>query len=136
MGSGVEGYLEHGQVSFWLAQQAVKMDAGNPLARYTYSQALTDQAAMRKLFAKRNGLDEALSVLNPAPWHLRMGIALSRLGRFSEAENRFDAAQQFALESRPSLRFLASMRYHRRDEAGALSALQALKKVEPGFSPT
>lgn len=32
VGSGVEGYLEHGQVSFWLAQQAVQMDARSPLA--------------------------------------------------------------------------------------------------------
>jgi Flp pilus assembly protein TadD len=79
-------------------------------------------------------LAEALPVLNPATWQMRMGIALSRLGRFDEAEQRFDAVQHFAPENRPSLRFLAALRYHRRDEAGALAALQALKKVEPGFS--
>ena len=135
VGSVVEGYLNHGQVSFWLAQQAVQMDARNPLARYAYSQALTDlghhDEAHREAQA---GLAEALSVLNPATWQMRMGIALTRLGRFEQAEQRFDAVQQFAPENRPSLRFLAALRYHRRDEAGALSALQALRKVEPGFS--
>ncbi len=135
VGSVVEGYLNHGQVSYWLAQQAVQMDARNPLARYAYSQALTDLGRHKEAHREAQaGLAEALSVLNPATWQMRMGIALTRLGRFDEAEQRFDAVQQFAPENRPSLRFLAALRYRRRDEAGALSALQALKKVEPGFS--
>ena len=133
--SVVEGYLKHGQVSFWLAQQAVQMDARNPLARYAYSQALTDLGRHKEAYREAQvGLAEALSVLNPATWQLRMGIALTRLGRFDEAEQRFEAVQQFAPENRPSLRFLSALRYHRHDEAGALSALQALKRVEPGFS--
>ncbi|MCZ0961376.1 tetratricopeptide repeat protein [Paracoccus benzoatiresistens] len=135
VGSVVEGYLNQGQVSYWLAQQAVQMDARNPLARYAYSQALTDLGRHKEAYREAQaGLTEALSVLNPATWQLRLGIALTRLGRFAEAEQRFDAVQQLAPENRPSLRFLAALRYHRRDEAGALSALQALKKVEPGFS--
>lgn len=135
VGSVVEGYLNHGQVSFWLAQQAVQMDARNPLARYAYSQALTDLGRHHEAYREAQaGLAEALSVLNPATWQMRMGIALTRLGRFDEAERRFDAVQQFAPENRPSLRFLAALRYHRRDEAGALSALQALRRVETGFS--
>ena len=135
VGSVVEGYLNHGQVSFWLAQQAVQMDSRNPLARYAYSQALTDLGrhgdAHREAQA---GLAEALSVLNPATWQLRLGIALTRLGRFDEAERRFEAVQQFAPENRPSLRFLAALRYHRHDEAGALAALESLRRVEPGFT--
>lgn len=135
VGSVVEGYMNHGQVSFWLAQQAVQMDARNPLARYAYSQALTDLGRHKEAHREaQTGLAEALSVLNPATWQLRMGIALTRLGRFDEAEQRFNAVQQFAPENRPSLRFLAALRYRRRDEAGAQAALHALKKVEPGFS--
>lgn len=135
VGSVVEGYLNHGQVSFWLAQQAVQMDPRNPLARYAYSQSLTDLGRHKEAHREaQTGLSEALSVLNPATWQLRMGIALTRLGRLGEAEQRFDAVQQFAPENRPSLRFLAALRFHRNDEAGAVSALQSLKKVEPGFS--
>ncbi|WP_230312438.1 tetratricopeptide repeat protein [Paracoccus lichenicola] len=135
VGSVVEGYMKHGQVSFWLAQQAVQMDGRNPLARYAYSRALTDLGRHKEAHGEAQaGLAEALSVLNPATWQMRMGIALTRLGRFDEAEQRFDAVQQFAPENRPSLRFLAALRYHRHDEAGALAALQALRKVEPGFS--
>ncbi|MDQ1901323.1 SARP family transcriptional regulator [Paracoccus sp. WLY502] len=133
--SVVEGYMKHGQVSFWLAQQAVQADAKNPLARYAYSRALTDLGRHEEAYREAQaGLAEALSVLNPATWQMRMGIALTRLGRYEEAEQRFDAVQQFAPENRPSLRFLAALRYHRRDEAGALSALQALRRVEPGFT--
>ncbi len=135
VGSVVEGYMNHGQVSFWLAQQAVQADARNPLARYAYSQALTDLGRHKEAHREaRAGLAEALSVLNPATWQLRMGISLTRLGRFAEAEQRFDAVQQFAPENRPSLRFLAALRYHRHDEPGALAALQALRRNEPGFS--
>ena len=133
--SVVEGYMKHGQVSFWLAQQAVQTDAKNPLARYAYSRALTDLGRHEEAYQEAQaGLAEALSVLNPATWQMRMGIALTRLGRYEEAEQRFDAVQQFAPENRPSLRFLAALRYHRRDEEGALSALQALRRVEPGFT--
>lgn len=135
VGSVVEGYMNHGQVSFWLAQQAVQMDARNPLARYAYSQALTDVGRHEEAHSEAQaGLAEALSVLNPATWQMRMGIALTRLGRYEEAEQRFDAVQQFAPENRPSLRFLAALRYYRRDEEGALSALQALRRVEPDFT--
>lgn len=135
VGSVVEGYLNHGQVSFWLAQQAVQMDARNPLARYAYSQAMTDLGRHKEAHREAQaGLAEALPILNPATWQLRLGIALTRLGRFDQAEQRFDAVQQFAPENRPSLRFLAALRYHRHDEAGALAALQALRRVEPGFS--
>lgn len=135
VGSVVEGYLNHGQVSFWLAQQAVQMDARNPAARYAYSQALTDLGRHKEAHREAQaGLAEALSVLNPATWQMRMGIALTRLGQFDNAEQRFEAVQQFAPENRPSLRFLAALRYRRRDEAGAQAALHLLKKVEPGFS--
>lgn len=135
VGSVVEGYMNHGQVSFWLAQQAVQMDGRNPLARYAYSQSLTDLGRHKEAHREAQaGLAEALSVLNPATWQLRMGISLTRLGQFDKAEQRFDAVQQFAPENRPSLRFLSALRYRRRDEAGALAALHLLKKVEPGFS--
>ncbi|WP_207100796.1 SARP family transcriptional regulator [Paracoccus shandongensis] len=135
VGSVVEGYLDHAQVSFWLAQQAVRIDPRNFVARSAYSQALTDLGRHNEAHREAQaGLAEALSVLNPVPLQMRMGIALIRLGRFDEAEQRFDAVQQFAPENRPSLRFLAALRYQRHDEAGALAALQALKKVEPGFS--
>lgn len=135
VGSVVEGYLNHGQASFWLAQQAVRLDSRNFLARNAYSQALTDLGRHKEAHREaRAGLAEALPVLNPATLQMRMGVALTRLGRFAEAEQRFDAVQQFAPENRPSLRFLAALRYHRHDEAGALAALQALRKVEPGFS--
>lgn len=135
VGSMVEGYLNQGQVSFFLAQQAVRVDERNPIARYAYSQALTDLGQHDKARAEAEaGLAETLSVLNPATWQLRIGVAMTRLGRFADAERHFDAVQQFAPENRPSLRFLAALRFKRKDEAGALNALTRLRQIEPGFS--
>jgi tetratricopeptide (TPR) repeat protein len=135
VGSVIEGHLNHGQVSFWLAQQAVQMDARNFLARFAYSQALTEVGRHKEAYREAQaGLAEALPVLNPATLQMRLGIALTRLGRFDEAEQRFETVQQFAPENRPSLRFLAALRYHRHDEAGALAALESLRRVEPGFT--
>ncbi|TBN40399.1 SARP family transcriptional regulator [Paracoccus subflavus] len=135
VGSLVEGYLKRGPVSFWLAQQAVQMNARNFVARYAYSQALTDLGRHREAHREaKASLAEALPVLNPATLQMRMGIALTRLGRLDEAEARFEAVQHFAPDNRPSLRFLAALRYRRHDEAGALQALRALKTIEPGFS--
>lgn len=135
VGSLVEGYLRHGPASFWLAQQAVQMDARNFVARYAYSQALTDLGRHKEALREAQaGLAEALPVLNPATLQMRMGVALTRLGRLDEAEARFDAVQQFAPDNRPSLRFLSALRYHRHDEAGATAALRALQRIEPGFS--
>lgn len=135
VGSMVEGYLNQGQVSFFLAQQAVRVDERNPIARYAYSQALTDLGQHDKARTEAEaGLAETLSVLNPATWQLRIGVAMTRLGRFVDAERHFDAVQQFAPENRPSLRFLAALRYKRRDEEGALTALSRLRQIEPGFS--
>lgn len=133
--SVVEGYLKQSQVSFWLAQQAIRMDVHNPLARYAYSRALTDLGRHEEAHREaQSGLAEALSVLNPATWQMRLGITLTRLSRFDEAEQRFDAVRRFAPDNRPSLRFLAALRYRRGDEGGAQAALQMLKKIEPGFS--
>lgn len=135
VGSMVEGYLNQGQVSFFLAQQAVRVDERNPIARYAYSQALTDLGQHDKARTEAEaGLAETLSVLNPATWQLRIGVAMTRLGRFADAERHFDAVQQFAPENRPSLRFLAALRFRRHDEQGALSALTRLRRIEPGFS--
>jgi hypothetical protein len=135
VGSVVEGYLDHSQVSLWLAQQAVQMDPRNFVARNAYSQALTDLGHHKEAYREAQaGLAEALPVLNPATLQMRLGIALTRLGRFDEAERRFETVQQFAPENRPSLRFLAALRYHRHDEAGALAALESLRRVEPGFT--
>ena len=44
--------------------------------------ALTDLGRHKEAHREaQTGLAEALSVLNPATWQLRMGIALTRLGR-------------------------------------------------------
>lgn len=135
VGSLVEGYLHHCPASFALAQQAVQRDGRNFVARYAYSQALTDLGRHKEALREAQaGLSEALPVLNPATLQMRMGIALTRLGRLDEAEARFETVQQFAPDNRPSLRFLAALRFQRRDEAGALSALQSLRAIEPGFS--
>ena len=56
------------------------------------------------------------------------------VGRLGDAENSAAAAFAFASDSRPSLRVLAALRYHRGDEAGAADALHHLRKIEPDFS--
>ena len=65
---------------------------------------------------------------------MRRSVVQIRLGRLGDAENSAAAAFAFSSDNRPSLRFLAALRYHRGDIAGAADALRNLRQVEPDFS--
>lgn len=118
-----------------LGRAAVAADPANGLARLALSQALTDigrhAEADREAALARDG---ALAVLGPATWLMRKAVTSLRAGRLPEAEEHAAAAHGFSAGYRPPLRFLAALRYHRGDEAGAAEALGRLRAVEPDFS--
>ncbi|MFH5776243.1 SARP family transcriptional regulator [Paracoccus sp. NGMCC 1.201697] len=118
-----------------LARAACRADPDNEMACHALSQALTDVGRdAEALEAADRGARGALAELGPACWLMRRSVVQIRLGRFGDAENSAAAAYAFAADNRPSLRFLAALRYHRGDEAGAADALRRLRLIEPDFS--
>ncbi|KGJ10780.1 SARP family transcriptional regulator [Paracoccus versutus] len=118
-----------------LAQAACRNDPDNELACHALSQALTDVGRdLEALEATERGARGALAELGPASWLMRRAVVQLRLGRLGDAENSAAAAFAFAPDNRPSLRFLAALRYHRGDVAGAADALRHLRRIEPDFS--
>ena len=133
--SVIEAYLDRDQIAFDLSRQAVLADPGNPLARLAHSRALAGVDRFADSAAQaRAGLDQALSSLNPANWHLGIGVAMMRAGDLSAATRHLEAVHRFAPDNRPALRFLAALRYAQRDEEGTVRALLALRRLEPDFS--
>lgn len=118
-----------------LAQTACRADPDSELACHALSQALSDVGRdAEALEATERGARGALAELGPASWLMRRAVVQVRLGRLGDAENSAAAAYAFAADNRPSLRFLAALRYHRGDEAGASDALRRLRQIEPDFS--
>lgn len=118
-----------------LARAACRADPDNELACHALSQALTDVGRdLEALEANERGFRGALAELGPACWLMRRSVVQIRLGRFGDAENSAAAAFAFASDNRPSLRFLAALRYHRGDKAGATDAMHHLRKLEPDFT--
>ncbi|ABL71991.1 SARP family transcriptional regulator [Paracoccus denitrificans] len=118
-----------------LAQAACRNDPDNELACHALSQALTDVGRdLEALEATERGARGALAELGPASWLMRRAVVQLRLGRLGDAENSAAAAFAFAPDNRPSLRFLAALRYHRGDVAAAADALRHLRRIEPDFS--
>lgn len=123
------------ETSFDLARHAVAIDEENPIARLAYSSALTSMGHYREAEAEAGAAHlSAMSELGPAAWVLRRAIAATRIGDLRGAERYFATTHGYAPTNRPALRFLGAIRYELGDEAGALKALQALKKLEPDFS--
>ncbi|WP_304617044.1 SARP family transcriptional regulator [Paracoccus sp. (in: a-proteobacteria)] len=126
-----------GQVSgaLDLARLACRMAPGHDLAQLALSQALNDAGRdSEALVAALRAGTGPLAVLGPASWRLRLAVAQIRTGRLAEAEDSASAALAHAPDCRPALRMLAALRHHRGDEAGAVSALEALRRAEPDFS--
>lgn len=118
-----------------LAQAACRADPDSELACHALSQALTDVGRdAEALEATERGARGALAELGPACWLMRRAVVQVRLGRFGDAENSAAAAFAFSPDNRPSLRFLAALRYHRGDASGAADALRHLRRIEPDFS--
>lgn len=118
-----------------IARAACRADPDNEMACHALSQALTDVGRdIEALEAADRGARGALAELGPACWLMRRSVVQVRLGRFGDAENSAAAAYAFAADNRPSLRFLAALRYHRGDEAGAADALRRLRLIEPDFT--
>ena len=118
-----------------LAQAACRTDPDNELACHALSEALTGVGRdLEALEAIERGARGALAELGPACWLMRRAQVLVRLGRLGDAENSAAAAFAFAADNRPSLRYLAALRHHRGDLAGAADALRHLRRIEPDFS--
>lgn len=118
-----------------LAQAACRADPDSEMACHALSQALTDVGRdAEALEATERGARGALAELGPACWLMRRAVVQVRLGRFGDAENNAAAAYAFAADNRPSLRFMAALRYHRGDVVGAADALRRLRVIEPDFS--
>lgn len=142
--SFVESYLahphvdinkRHSELAFEFASRAVQLDPQNPMARLAYSRSLSrirrfDQAAAEA----QAGLQSAYSNLNPANWHMEIGLASLQRGDYTNALRHLEAVHQHAPDNRPALRFLSALRFHLNDQAGAQQALQSLKKLEPDFT--
>ena len=65
---------------------------------------------------------------------MRCCITAMRCGLFEEASRYAQAAHELSPNFKPPLRFLAALRFHFGDEAGATDALRELKRLEPDFS--
>lgn len=118
-----------------LAQAALRIDPDSELAWNALSQAYIDVGRdAEALEAAEHGARGALAALGPSSWLMRRAVALVRLGRLGDAENAAAAAYTFSPDNRPSLRFLAALRYNRGDEAGAADALRRLRQIEPDFN--
>lgn len=118
-----------------LARLACRVAPGHDMAHLALSQALSD--AGRNSDALMAGLRAGtgpLAVLGQASWRMRLAVSQIRLNRLAEAEASAEIALAHAPDCRPALRVLAALRYHRRDEAGAATALATLREAEPDFS--
>ncbi|WP_372803394.1 SARP family transcriptional regulator [Paracoccus seriniphilus] len=123
------------ETAFDMARHAIAIDDENPIARLSYSSALTSMGYHREAEAEASAAHlSALSELGPAAWVLRRAIAATRVGDLKSAEHFFATTHGYAPQNRPALRFLSAIRYELGDEAGALEALKKLKKLEPDFS--
>ncbi|MFT4013249.1 MAG: SARP family transcriptional regulator [Paracoccus sp. (in: a-proteobacteria)] len=118
-----------------LAHAAERKDPDHEMACHALSLALSDLGRNHEaLELADRGAHGALADLGPACWMMRRALVLVRLGRFSDAENNAAAAYAFAPDNRPSLRYLAALRFHRGDVEGAADALRRLRLIEPDFS--
>lgn len=123
------------ETAFDMARHAIAIDDENPIARLSYSSALTSMGHHREAEAEASAAHmSALSELGPAAWVLRRAIAATRIGDLAAAERYFATTHGYAPENRPALRFLSAIRYELGDEQGAQKALQKLKKLEPDFT--
>lgn len=120
-----------------LARLACRVSPGHDLAHFALSQALSDAGRdSDALTALRRGDGGPLALMGQASWQARLALVHLRLGRLPEAEAAAAAALAHAPDCRPALRILAALRHHRGDEAGAVEALAALRRIEPDFSLT
>ncbi len=118
-----------------LARMACRIAPEHDLARHVLSQALTDAGRHAEALAMAmKSATGPMAMVGQASWLLRRAVAQIRLGRFPEAERLAAAALAHAPDNRPSLRFLAALRHHRGDEAGAAAALADLRRLEPDFT--
>lgn len=133
--SFVESYLYNRETAKELARQAIALDNQNPLARLSYSRSLYDMGLFEEASNEAEAsLNHPFSNLNPANWHVEIGLALTKQRRYAAAVRHLEIANHHAPDNRPALRFLSALRYQLGDERGAIRALQQLKDLEPDFT--
>lgn len=119
-----------------LANMAEQADPHDNFGQIAKAQVLLDSGhaadAYRSIQSMRGGL---LASMAPATWMMRRAMIEVKLGKLEEAELTAAAAHAIAPSNRPSLRFLAALRFARGDEKGAFSAADSLRLLEPGFTP-
>lgn len=118
-----------------LAQLGVDLDPASPITHASLAQALArlGQAPAAHVEALR-GLRLSVGQPNQAWWHMRCSVTAVRCGRIEAAIRFAQVAHELSPEFKAPLRFLAALRFHLHDEAGALKALLALKALEQDFS--
>lgn len=118
-----------------LAQTAVERDPANPLIRSNFAQALAFRGETRRAHTEAlTALKLAAGHPRIASWHMRCCVTAVRRGLYAEALRFAQTAHELSPTFKPPLRFLAGLRFHLGDEAGAAAALGRLKALEPDFS--
>jgi hypothetical protein len=67
-------------------------------------------------------------------WTMRCCLTAARSGRYEVALLLGHEAHRLEPAFKPPLRYLAALRYHLGDEAGAVETLAKLKALEPDFT--
>jgi tetratricopeptide (TPR) repeat protein len=118
-----------------MARLALRLCPDSDLAQHVLSQALTDAGRDREALdmAMRAG-HGPMGLVGQATWLLRRMVSHLRLGQLEQAEQAAAAARAHAPDNRPSLRFLAALRWRRGDEIGTADALARLRLLEPDFT--
>ena len=118
-----------------LAQLGVDLDPASPFTHASLAQALArlgkaPAAHVESLRALRLSLGQP----NQAWWYMRCCVTAVRCDRLEAAVRFAETAHELSPRFKAPLRFLAALRFHLHDEAGAAKALVALKALEPDFS--
>lgn len=117
------------------ARLAVERDPHSPFARTANAQALAWLGLPGKAHAEAcRALRLAGGLPNQSFWLMRCCLTAVRSGDYVGASQYAELAHELAPRFKPPLRFLAGLRFHAGDEAGALRALQQLKMLEPDFT--
>jgi hypothetical protein len=118
-----------------LAQLGVDLDPASPFTHASLAQALArlGKAPAAHVEALR-ALRLSMGQPNQAWWYMRCCVTAVRCDRLEAAVRFAQTAHELSPKFKAPLRFLAALRFHMHDEAGAAKALIALKALEPDFS--
>ena len=127
----------HGDVagSMRLAQDALKLNPGNPMAHNALATAsrLNGDIDAAQSHAAR-GLEIVTASPNRHWWYMASSLAFLAAGNYKQAIFYANSASAYAPCFRPPLRYLYAIHLFLGDVESAATALVRLKEVEPEFS--